>query len=107
MEEVQSTMLMRFGFTLQPDIAEIAAESWMTDLLVQRTHSYKGEPRLPGRTLVISWDQDVVVPHTVVNDESWAECGEVEHHLVPGDHREYLRGPQRLVGLIEAEMVRA
>jgi len=105
-QEVQSAMLTRFGFTLQPDIAEIAAESLLTDLQIQRTHTYDREPPLPARTLVIGWDQDVVVPHAIVHDRRWAECGEVEHHLLPGDHWEYLRGPRRLIELITAEMTR-
>jgi surfactin synthase thioesterase subunit len=102
--EVQSTMQARFGFTLQPDVAEIAAETLMTDLEVQRTHSYSGEPPLPARTLVIGWDQDAVIPPSVVGDRRWAACGEVEHRMLPGDHWEYLRGPESLINLIAAEM---
>ncbi|MBN6050720.1 hypothetical protein JYK22_02145, partial [Nonomuraea sp. RK-328] len=104
--EVQAAAQVRFGFTLQPDIAEIAAESLLTDLEVQRTHSYHGEPRLPARTLVIGWEQDSVVPPAVVGDPRWAECGDVDHHVLPGDHWEYLRGPSRLFDLIVTEMTR-
>lgn len=106
LEEVQASMLARFGYTLQPDIAEIAAESLMTDLEVQRTYSYHGEPRLPARTLVIGWQEDTVVPPAVVGDRRWAECGLVDHYRLPGNHWEYLQGPKALTDLIATEMTR-
>lgn len=102
--EVQSTMQARFGYALETDIAEIAAESLLTDLEVQRTHSYHCDPQLPARTMVIGWRQDTVVPPAIVGDRRWDECGDVKHYLLPGDHWEYLRGPGSLIQLIVGEM---
>jgi surfactin synthase thioesterase subunit len=107
MAEIQNISLARLGVTLTPDMAEFAAETLLVDLLLQRTHSYSGHPRVPCRTIVVSWGDDAVVPPELTERGDWAECADVSFHRIDGDHWEFMRCPRELQDLIATEMASA
>ncbi|WP_211288776.1 thioesterase II family protein [Actinophytocola xinjiangensis] len=101
--EIQDVSLARTGQPLPADLAELAAETLLFDLRVQRAYRYDGTPKVPVPTVVVSWRQDTVVPPELVVP-GWQECAEVTFHEFDGDHWEFLRCPEALRSLIVAEM---
>ena len=101
--EIQDVSVARTGEPLPGELAELAAETLMFDLRVQRAYRYDGTPRVPVPTVVVSWRQDTVVPPELVVP-GWQECAEVTFHEFDGDHWEFLRCPEPLRSLIVREM---
>lgn len=102
-EEVQLICAAQLGRRLPDDFAELAGEILLFDLQVQRGYRYDGHPRVPSPTVVVGWTGDDVVPQEVVRP-GWEECAEASHHVLPGDHWEFLRCPPALRDLISREM---
>jgi surfactin synthase thioesterase subunit len=91
------------GYQLHPEFVEIAAETMLADLRVQR--GYRAEA-LPSRDIpvsVIGWTEDSVVPQDVVWP-GWEERTAATFHVLEGDHWEFLRCPRAMRDLIEHEM---
>jgi surfactin synthase thioesterase subunit len=105
--EIDTTAIARFGFTLPPDLREVVAEILMADLRLIRGYAYGGDPVLPCPVDVISWSADDVVPPETVWPSSWSECAEATHHVLAGDHWEFLRGRPALTDLIAERMAAA
>jgi surfactin synthase thioesterase subunit len=94
---------LALGQRFPAQFMEIAAESMLIDLRVQR--GYRAEA-LPSRNIpvsVIGWTRDDVVPQNLVWP-GWEQVAAAEFHLLEGDHWEFLRCPQQLRNLIEQEM---
>ncbi|MEU7423732.1 thioesterase domain-containing protein [Streptomyces sp. NPDC040750] len=91
------------GYRLHAEFVEIAAETMLADLRVQR--GYRAEA-LPSRDIpvsVIGWTEDRVVPQDAVWP-GWEECADATFHVLEGDHWEFLRCPEALRDLVEHEM---
>jgi len=104
--EIQLICDAQLGHRLPDDLAELAGEMLLFDLRVQRTYRYGGDPRVPVPTVVIGWSDDEVVPPEEVRP-GWDECADVTHHVLTGDHWEFLRCPPALRSLIGDEMATA
>lgn len=91
------------GRSIEPELAEIAAETMKADLVVQRGYRYADTARTSAPVSVICWTKDEVVPARMVWD-GWQRCADASRHIIEGDHWELLRGPAELLDLIEREM---
>ncbi|MBP2329721.1 surfactin synthase thioesterase subunit [Kibdelosporangium banguiense] len=91
------------GRTIMPELAEIAAETMLADLQVQRGYRYDDTLPTSSRVCVIGWTKDEVVPVDQVWP-GWQDCVDATSHVLEGDHWELLRCPPALVDLIEQEM---
>ena len=91
------------GTPVHEEFVELAAETMIADLRVQR--GYHADA-LPGPTVpvsVIGWTADDVVPAEQVWP-GWSERLNATFHLIDGDHWEFLRCPAELRELIERQM---
>ncbi len=91
------------GHRLHPEFVELAAETMLADLRVQR--GYRAEA-LPSRDIpvsVIGWTEDSVVPPDFVWP-GWEDCAAATFQVLEGDHWEFLRCPRALRDLVEHEM---
>lgn len=89
--------------SIAPELAEIAAETMLADLEVQRGYRYADTPTTSAPVCVIGWSRDVIVPPDTVHP-GWERCVKAKLHTLDGDHWELLRCPSALVDLIEREM---
>lgn len=94
------------GRTILPELAEIAAETMLVDLQVQRGYRYADTAPTSAPVTVIGWTRDEVVPAQQAWD-GWDRCVDASRQVLDGDHWELLRGPQALLDLIQAEMTAA
>lgn len=102
--ELQCIAVQRFGSALPIALVDIAAETLMFDLRVQREYRYGGRPRIPCPVVVIGWTRDAVVPASVTWPGGWDECSDAEFRELDGDHWEFLKCPPALRELLEQEM---
>lgn len=103
--EVQDIAQNRLGYALDPDLAEMAADTLLADLLLQKTHHYDGSPPVPAQLVVVlSWSDDEIVPPSVTEDERWSDCASVKFHQMQGDHWEFMSCPSELQHVLTAEM---
>lgn len=91
------------GRSIDPELAEIAAETMLADLEVQRGYRYEDTAKTSSPVCVIGWTKDEVVPADRVRP-GWERCVRASFHTLDGDHWELLRGPRQLLDLIEHEM---
>ena len=97
------TICAALGTPVHEEFVELAAETMIADLRVQRR--YRADP-LPGPTVpvsVIGWEADDVVPSEQVWP-GWPEHLNATFHLIGGGHWEFLRCPPELRELIERQM---
>ncbi|XKK38561.1 thioesterase domain-containing protein [Nocardiopsis sp. ARC36] len=93
----------QMGRPLPRELAELAAETMLADLRVQRGYRYSGTPRVPVPVTVIGWSDDDVVPAEQVWD-GWTECADASYHPLEGDHGAFLRCPESLRELVSGQM---
>jgi surfactin synthase thioesterase subunit len=106
-QEIQDASNARLGRSLEPELAELAAEILLFDLKMQRAYRYDRQSRIPSRTVVVCWTRDTVVPAQQVRDSGWDECADISYRLLEGDHYEFLRCPSALVDVLSAEMAQS
>ncbi|MFJ9429426.1 thioesterase II family protein [Streptomyces sp. NPDC101490] len=91
------------GYQLHPEFVEIAAETMLADLRVQRGYRAEALPSRDVPVSVIGWTEDAVVPGDTVWP-GWEERFAATFHVLDGDHWEFLRCPGALRDLVEREM---
>jgi surfactin synthase thioesterase subunit len=91
------------GRSIELELAEIAAETMLADLEVQRRYRYEDTASTSAEVCVIGWAKDEVVPVDRVWP-GWQRCARARLHTLDGDHWELLRCPRELLDLIEHEM---
>jgi surfactin synthase thioesterase subunit len=91
------------GRSLEPELAEVAAETMLADLQVQRCYRFEDTAATSAPVCVIGWTRDDVVPAETVGP-GWERCARATLHILDGDHWELLRCPPTLLHLIEREM---
>ena len=91
------------GYRMHPEFVEIAAETMLDDLRVQRDYRAEALPSSAVPVSVIGWTKDSVVPLDDVWP-GWNDRTSATFHVLRGDHWEFLRFPRELGDLIEHEM---
>lgn len=98
-------LFARMGKSVPDDLAELAAETLLLDLQVQRGYRYTERERLPCPVTVLGWTGDDVVPDRLVH-EGWDEVAQVRHRTLAGAHLDFLRCPATLQELVVDELSR-
>jgi surfactin synthase thioesterase subunit len=101
--EIQDICQARLGFSLPPDHAELAAETLLFDLRVERGYAYDGSPRIPTPIVVVGWTLDDVVKPSEIWP-GWEGCGDASLHVLEGNHWSFLDCPPDYRDLIVSEM---
>lgn len=90
-----TALFARAGAPIRSDFAELAARVLRTDLEVQRGYRFGPGRRVACPVTVLAWTHDDVVPPDVVAP-GWAECADVTHELLAGEHLDFLHCPDVL-----------
>ncbi|MFG3382231.1 thioesterase II family protein [Streptomyces sp. NPDC047999] len=91
------------GQQMPREFVEIAADTMLADLRVQRGYRAEALPSRDVPVSVIGWTEDDVVPQAEVWP-GWEDCATATFHVLEGDHWEFLRFPSALGDLVEQEM---